>query len=48
MSEQEIHDICEELFIKEYTINTDCSIDVEARMGEKTSDHTFLTAQFDL
>lgn len=27
---------------------SDCSIDVEARMGEKTSDHTFLTAQFDL
>ena len=32
MSEQEIHDICEELFIKEYTINTDGSIDVDGNV----------------
>ena len=48
MSEQEIHDICEELFIKEYTINTDGSIDVDGNVYISNLDLSKLPLKFNI
>lgn len=48
MNEQEIHDICEELFIKEYTINTDGSIDVDGNVYIRNLDLGKLPLKFNI